>query len=137
MDYKEIRNIIEELGTKHYEDFTKAIISFEKGINDVSALNKIYQEFMNNDTASLINEDFDYMIDDLRENGEIKDIPFEDYKKENDKNQVKDKKQINDKKQVEDKEEKKESILGAIKKYQMEDKEKSKDKKDLGKENSR
>ena len=131
MDYKEIRNIIEELGTKHYEDFTKAIISFEKGINDVSALNKIYQEFMDNDTASLINEDFDYMIDDLRENGEIKDISFEDYKKENDKNQVK------DKKQVEDKEEKKESILGAIKKYQMEDKEKSKDKKDLGKENSR
>lgn len=86
MEYKDIRNLIQELGTKHYEDFAKAIISFEKGINDMSVLNKIYQEFMNNDTASLINEDFDYMIYDLRENGEIKDISFEDYREEKDKN---------------------------------------------------
>ena len=76
MKYKEIRNLVEKLGNENYEDFIKAIVSFEKGINDMDALDKIYAEFMDSDTKGLLHEDFDYMIDELRENGEIKDVPF-------------------------------------------------------------
>lgn len=83
MQYKEIRNLIEKLGNENYEDFIKAIVSFEKGINDMNALDKIYAEYMDGDTKGLLHEDFDYMIDELRENGEIKDVPFVDKEKDN------------------------------------------------------
>lgn len=61
MQYKEIRNLVEKLGNENYEDFIKAIVSFEKGINDMDALYKIYTEFMDSDTKGLLHEDFDYM----------------------------------------------------------------------------
>ena len=83
MKYKEIRNLVEKLGNENYEDFIKAIVSFEKGINDMDALDKIYAEFMDSDTKGLLHEDFDYMIDELRENGEIKDVPFVEEEKDN------------------------------------------------------
>ncbi len=31
---------------------------------------------MANDTINLLHEDFDYMIEDLREQGQIKDLPY-------------------------------------------------------------
>lgn len=71
MDYKEIRNMIEKMENENNEDFIKALISFEKGINDISALDKIYQDYMESDTFNLLNEEFDYKIEELRENGEI------------------------------------------------------------------
>ena len=83
MKYKEIRNLVEKLGNENYEDFIKAIVSFEKGINDMDALDKIYAEFMDSDTKGLLHEDFDYMIDELRENGEIKDVPLVNEEKDN------------------------------------------------------
>lgn len=83
MKYKEIRNLVEKLGNENYKEFIKAIVSFEKGINDMDALDKIYAEFMDSDTKGLLHEDFDYMIDELRENGEIKDIPFLSEEKDN------------------------------------------------------
>lgn len=83
MKYKEIRNLVEKLGNENYEDFIKAIVSFEKGINDMDALDKIYSEFMDSDIKGLLHEDFDYMIDELRENGEIKDAPFVSEEKDN------------------------------------------------------
>ncbi|WP_455257806.1 DNA-binding protein [Peptoniphilus asaccharolyticus] len=73
MNYKEIRNTLEQMLNDNYEDFTKALIGFEKGINDKEALDKLYQDYMGNDSMGLLNDEFDYMIDELRENGQIKE----------------------------------------------------------------
>ena len=77
MNYDEIRNSIENMAKDKYQDFIKAIISYEKGINDKEALDTLYSQFMENDTVNLLHEEFDYMIDELREQGQIKDIPYQ------------------------------------------------------------
>ena len=66
MDYKTMRDRIEDMINDNHKDFVKAVISMEKGINDESALNKLYEAYMANDTINLLHEDFDYMIEDLR-----------------------------------------------------------------------
>ncbi len=73
MNYKEMRNTIEQMVNENYEDFTKALISFEKGVNDKEALDILYDNYTNNDSLTLLNEEFDYMIDELRESGQIKE----------------------------------------------------------------
>ena len=55
----------------------------EKGINDESVLDKLYDAYMANDTINLLHEDFDYMIEDLREQGQIKDLPYFKEEKDN------------------------------------------------------
>ena len=219
MDYKTIRDKIEDMVNDNHKDFMKAIISMEKGINDESALDKLYDAYMDNDTVNLLHEEFDYMIEDLREQGQIKDLPYVQEEKDNlinivgnvvgkvdvierenknggafkvanfsvvskddegnkvyhncsaygEKSDIpKDFKQgdfvklfgqirtsIDDngkehsnirifsskllkaKEQMREQEEKKESVLGAIKKYQAEDKEKPKEKKEASKEAER
>ena len=219
MDYKTMRNQIEDMVNDNHKDFVKAIISMEKGINDESALDKLYDAYMDNDSLNLLHEEFDYMIEDLREQGQIKDLPYAQEEKDNlinivgnivgevdvverenkngeafkvanfsvvskddegnkvyhncsaygEKSDIpKDFKQgdfvklfgqirtsIDDngkkhnnirilsskllkaKEQMKGKEEKKESVLGAIKKYQAEDKEKPKEKKEVSKEAER
>ena len=82
MDYKTIRDKIEDMASDNYRDFVKAVISLEKGINDENALDKLYDAYMENDSANLLNEEFDVMIEELREQGQIKDIPY--IKKEKD-----------------------------------------------------
>ena len=77
MNYDEIRNSIENMAKENYQDFIKAIISYQKGINDKEALDTLYSQFMENDTVNLLHEEFDYMIDELREQGQIKDIPYQ------------------------------------------------------------
>ena len=42
MDYKTIRDRIEDMAKDNHKDFVKAVISMEKGINDESALDKLY-----------------------------------------------------------------------------------------------
>lgn len=76
MSYKTMRDKIENMVNDDHKDFVKAIISFEKGINDESALDKLYDAYMENDTVNLLHEEFDYMIDELREQGQIKDHPY-------------------------------------------------------------
>ncbi len=71
MDYAEIRNTVEKLGNENYRNLIKALVSYEKGVNDENALDEIYEEFMDSDTKGLLHEDFDYMIEELRENGRI------------------------------------------------------------------
>ena len=83
MDYKIIRDRIEDMAKDNHKDFVKAVISMEKGINDESALDKIYDAYMANDTINLLHEDFDYMIEDLREQGQIKDLPYVQQEKDN------------------------------------------------------
>ena len=83
MDYKTMRNQIEDMVNDNHKDFVKAIISVEKGINDESALDKLYDAYMDNDSLNLLHEEFDYMIDDLREQGQIKDLPYVQEEKDN------------------------------------------------------
>ena len=214
MDYKTIRNQIGDMVNDNHKDFVKAIISMEKGINDES-----YDAYMDNDTVNLLHEEFDYMIEDLREQVQIKDLPYvqeekdslinivgnivgevdvverennngevfkvanfsvvskddegnkvhhnyfdygeksdipKDFKqgdfvklfgqirtsvddngKEHTNIRVLSSKLLKAKEQMKGQEEKKESVLGAIKKYQAEDKEKPKEKKETSKEAER
>lgn len=76
MDYKTMRDKIQDMENDNHRDFVKAVISMEKGINDESALGKLYDAYMSNDTVNLLHEEFDYMIEDLREQGQIKDLPY-------------------------------------------------------------
>lgn len=73
MEYKEIRDTIENMANENIKDLVKAIISFEKGINDEEALDQIYETYMGNDTQGLLSDDFDYMIDEMKEKGIIKE----------------------------------------------------------------
>ena len=66
MDYKAMRNQIEDMVNDNHKDFVKAIISLEKGINNESALDKLYDAYMDNDSLNLLHEEFDYLIEDLR-----------------------------------------------------------------------
>ena len=68
MDFKEMRNILEKMANDNFEGFTKALISFEKGINDKESLDKIYQVYMDIDSMGLLNDEFEYLIGDSREN---------------------------------------------------------------------
>ncbi|RHE84258.1 DNA-binding protein [Streptococcus anginosus] len=219
MDYKTMRNQIEDMVNDNHKDFVKAIISMEKGINDESALDKLYDAYMDNDSLNLLHEEFDYMIEDLREQGQIKDLPYvqeendnlinlvgnivgevdvverenkngevfkvanfsvvykddegnkvyhncsaygeksdipKDFKqgdfvklfgqirtsiddngKEHSNIRILSSKLLKAKEQMRGRDEKKESVLGAIKKYQAEDKEKPKEKKEVNKEAER
>lgn len=83
MDYKTMRDRIEDMVNDNHKDFVKAIISMEKGINDESVLDKLYDAYMDNDSLNLLHEEFDYMIEDLREQGQIKDLPYVQEEKDN------------------------------------------------------
>ena len=67
MDYKAMRDRIEDMVNDNHRDFIKAIISIEKGINDESALDKLYDAYMDNYGFNLLHDEFDYMIEKLRE----------------------------------------------------------------------
>lgn len=66
MDYKAMRARIEDIVNDNHRDFVKAMISIEKGINDESALDKLYDAYMDNDSLNLLHDEFDYLIEDLR-----------------------------------------------------------------------
>ena len=63
MDYKAMRDRIEAMVNDNHRDFIKAIISIEKGIDDESVLDKLYNAYMDNDSFDLLNEEFDHMIE--------------------------------------------------------------------------
>ena len=219
MNYKQMKNTLEKMANENYEDFIKALISVEKGINDKDALDKLYTDYMENNSMTLLNDEFDYMIDELRENGQLKenatiqeedndlvnvvgnivgdvevverenkngepfkvanfsivsndengdkfytncsaygeksDIPkgfkqgdfvkvfgqirtsMDDNGKEYSNVRVLSSKLLRDKEQMKNQEEKKESVLGAIKKYKVEEQGKSPEKKETSKETER
>jgi hypothetical protein len=66
MDYKAMRARIEDIVNDNHRDFVKAMISIEKGINDESVLDKLYDAYMDNDSLNLLNEEFDYLTEDLK-----------------------------------------------------------------------
>lgn len=67
MDYKTMRDRIENMVNANHRDFVKTIISIEKGIDDESVLDKLYDAYMDNDSLDLLNGEFDCMIEKLRE----------------------------------------------------------------------
>lgn len=73
MDYDEIRKTIENITRENYGDFIKAIVSFEKGIDDKKVLDKIYDEYMKNDNFNLLNDNFDNLINGFTEPEESKE----------------------------------------------------------------
>ena len=62
MNYKAVRDRIEEMVNNNHRDFVKAIISIEKGINDESGWDKLYNAYMDNNSLNLLHEEFDFMI---------------------------------------------------------------------------
>ncbi|EFR31370.1 hypothetical protein HMPREF9257_1504 [Eremococcus coleocola ACS-139-V-Col8] len=71
MEYKDIRENLEEMMNNNYKDFIKALVSIEKGVSNEKALEEVYVIYMNNDTTALLSDDFDYMIDDMKEQGKL------------------------------------------------------------------
>ena len=66
MDYITMRDRIEDMVNDNHRDFVKTIISIEKGINDESVLDKLYDDYMDNDSLNLLHDEFDCLIEDLR-----------------------------------------------------------------------
>ena len=64
MDYKTMRDRIEDMVNDNHRDFVKVVISIEKDINDESVLDKLYDAYMDNDSLNLLNEEFDNMIEE-------------------------------------------------------------------------
>ena len=62
-----MRDRIEDMVNDNHRDFVKAIISIEKDINDENVLDKLYDAYMDNDRLNLLHEEFDYMIEKLKE----------------------------------------------------------------------
>ena len=73
MDYKEMRKEVENMINNNYSDFVKAVVSVELVINDEKGLDLIYDKYMEDDSAGLLNENFDYIVDELKEQGKIID----------------------------------------------------------------
>ena len=57
MDYITMRARIEDIVNDNHRDFIKAMISIEKGINDESTLDKLYDTYMDKDNLNLLNEE--------------------------------------------------------------------------------
>lgn len=71
MEYNDIRENLEEISKENYNDFIKALIGVEKRIEDENALDEIYDKYMDNDTISLLSEEFDCIIYEMRNQGKI------------------------------------------------------------------
>jgi putative single-strand binding protein len=74
MDYRAMRDRIEDMVNDNHGDFVKAIISIEKGINDESVLDKLYDAYMDNDSLNLLNDEFDNMHEELRDQDNMNKI---------------------------------------------------------------
>ena len=71
MEYKDIRDSLEEISKENYKEFIKVLIGIEKGIEDENTLDKIYDEYMDNDNIALLSEEFDYIIEGIKDQGKI------------------------------------------------------------------
>jgi len=73
MSFNLMKNNIEELMKENYSDFVRAMISIEKGIDDLDSLDKIYDEYIDRD-FNLINDKFEDLKNELgKENLEMRD----------------------------------------------------------------
>ena len=64
VNFKVMKNNIEEMMKENYGDFIRGIISIETGIEDLDLLDSIYEKYMDND-FNLINDNFEDLKNDL------------------------------------------------------------------------
>lgn len=57
MEYKEIRNFLEEKSKTNYKNLLKAIISLESPNTKEEKLDEIYQYYMENDEVFLLSDE--------------------------------------------------------------------------------
>lgn len=72
MNYIEIKKVLEDLSKNNHKEFVKGLISFEKGVNDEEILNRIYEEYMNNDEIELLSSNISNRINGTKEIKEAK-----------------------------------------------------------------
>lgn len=65
MQFTEIKKQIEFMMQENYEDFIKALISIEFGIEDKNVLNKVYNKYMENDDVNLIDDNLSDFVDEI------------------------------------------------------------------------
>lgn len=65
MQFTEIKKQIEFMMQDNYEDFIKAFISIELGIEDKNILNKVYNKYMENDDVNLIDDNLSDFVDEI------------------------------------------------------------------------
>lgn len=66
MQYKDIRESLEQILNENYRDTIKAIIGIEKGIEDEDILDEVFNKYIETDDLFLINDDFDSIINDIK-----------------------------------------------------------------------
>ena len=59
MGYLETVKVIERISESNYKEYIKAMIYIEKNIKDELVLDKLYQEYYENDDVNLLNDFFD------------------------------------------------------------------------------
>ena len=59
MEYLEIVKVIERISVSNYKEYIKDMIYIEKNIKDELVLDKLYQEYYENDDINLLNDFFD------------------------------------------------------------------------------
>ena len=65
MQFTEIKKQIEFMMQENYEDFIKALISIELGIEDKNVLNKVYNKYMENDDVNLIDDNLSDFVNEI------------------------------------------------------------------------
>ena len=58
MGYLEIVKVIERISESNYKEYIKDMIYIEKNIKDELVLDKLYQEYYENDDINLLNDFF-------------------------------------------------------------------------------
>lgn len=67
MKFEDMREIMLEWIEEDEKAFIKALISVEKDIDDEEVLDAIYESYINDDLMGLLDENFDYLIEELTE----------------------------------------------------------------------
>lgn len=65
MQFTEIKKQIEFMMQENYEDFIKALISIELGIENKNVLNKVYNKYMENDDVNFIDDNLSDFVDEI------------------------------------------------------------------------
>ena len=65
MQFTKIKKQIEFMMQENYEDFIKALISIELGIEDKNVLNKVYNKYMENDDVNLIDDNLSDFVNEI------------------------------------------------------------------------
>ena len=62
-DFEDTKKTISNMIYSNYENYVKAVISLEKGNDDIAVLDKVFRDFMEDDDMSLLDEKIDSLIE--------------------------------------------------------------------------